>query len=112
MTAIASFEADFPGALSKGCLFHFAQSITRKVARLGLRPLVVPHWVTSLRGLTPTTGTSRVDAAIAKLADYFQSQWLPSQRQVSLWNHNRDEDNLRTTNHAEAWHRSLSSRFQ
>lgn len=37
MTAIDSFEVEFPGALSKGCLFHFAQCITRKVAQLGLR---------------------------------------------------------------------------
>lgn len=72
----------------------------------------MPHWTTSLKGQTPMTGTPRLEAAITEFGSYFERQWLVSPRQVALWNHFKDEDNLRTTNHAEGWHRSLSSRFQ
>ncbi|XP_042149033.1 uncharacterized protein LOC120836087 [Ixodes scapularis] len=138
MVAISTFEVTFPGAESKGCLFHFAHCVIRKMAQLGLRELygdiqrpafrrwarrlvslallperlVMPHWTTSLKGQTPMTGTPRLDAAITEFSSYFERQWLVSPRQVALWNHFKDEDNLRTTNHAEGWHRSLSSRFQ
>ncbi|EEC06854.1 hypothetical protein IscW_ISCW004796 [Ixodes scapularis] len=36
MVTISTFEVDFPGAESKGCLCHFAQCVIRKVAQLGL----------------------------------------------------------------------------
>ncbi|KAM7300072.1 hypothetical protein ISCGN_020636 [Ixodes scapularis] len=36
MVTISTFEVEFPGAESKGCLCHFAQCVIRKVAQLGL----------------------------------------------------------------------------
>ncbi|CAN7975167.1 unnamed protein product [Ixodes persulcatus] len=60
MVAISTFEVTFPGAESKGCLFHFARCAIRKVAQLGLRRLVMPHWTTFLKGQMPMTGTPRL----------------------------------------------------
>ncbi|CAN8013901.1 unnamed protein product, partial [Ixodes persulcatus] len=101
MVAISTFEVTFPGAESKGRLFHFAHCVIRKVAQLGLRRLVMPHWTTSLKGQMPMTGTPRLDAAITEFGSYFERQWLVSPRQEALWNHFKDEDNLRATNHTE-----------
>ncbi|CAN7994771.1 unnamed protein product, partial [Ixodes pacificus] len=105
VVTISTFEVAFPGAESKGCLCHFAQCVIRKVARLGLQRLVMPHWITSLKGQKPMTRTPRLDAAITEFSAYFERQWLILPRQVALWNHFKDENNLCTTNHAEGWHR-------
>ncbi|KAM7298552.1 uncharacterized protein ISCGN_019146 [Ixodes scapularis] len=130
MVTISTFEVAFPGAESKECLCHFAQCVIRKVAQLGLqlhsdpeRPafrrwarslaslallperLVMPHWITSLKDQKQLTGTPRLDTTITELSGYFERQWLISPRQVALWNHFKDENNLRTTNHAEGQHR-------
>ncbi|CAN7950882.1 unnamed protein product, partial [Ixodes pacificus] len=125
MVAISTFEATFPTATSKGCLFHLAQCVNRKMTQLGLRalyrddqqpafrrwarklvslallpvPLVRCHWFASLKGLMPLLGDPRLDSAIAEFAAYFEQQWLSSERHI---------DNIRTTNHVEGWHRSLS----
>ncbi|EEC06855.1 hypothetical protein IscW_ISCW004797 [Ixodes scapularis] len=105
MVTISTFEVAFPGAESKECLCHFAQCVIRKVAQLGLQRLVMPHWITSLKDQKQLTGTPRLDTTITELSGYFERQWLISPRQVALWNHFKDENNLRTTNHAEGQHR-------
>ncbi|CAN7938774.1 unnamed protein product, partial [Ixodes hexagonus] len=108
MVAISTFEATFPTATSKGCLFHLAQCVNRKMTQLGLRlvslallpvPLVRCHWFASLKGLMPLIGDPRLDSAIAEFAVYFEQQWPSSERHIVLWNHNAHQDDIRTTNH-------------
>lgn len=112
--------------IQKQTRFFFLQSLYRDTQDPALKnwirklaglahlpfPLVLPHWMSSLKALMPVAGNARIDAGIGEFASYFERQWLSSQGQIALWNHSDDSDNLRTTNHAEDWHRSLSCRFQ
>ncbi len=63
-------------------------------------------------GLTnpPWTGNVQVDANLTAFRDYYYRQWLPNRERVQLWNH-YERDGPRTANHAEAYHRGLSSVF-
>ncbi len=52
----------------------------------------------------------QVVANLTAFRDYYYRQWLPNRERVELWNqYERDEP--RTTNHAEGYHRGLSSVF-
>ncbi len=58
----------------------------------------------------PRTGDARVDANLIAFRDYYIHQWLPDRDKAELWNH-FDRDGPRITNHAEGYHRGLSSVF-
>ncbi|CAN7988539.1 unnamed protein product, partial [Ixodes pacificus] len=136
--AITSCKQQFRGVTTKGCLFHFGQCLTRKIASLGLQslyrdpvntafkdwvrkvvglallppPLVLPHWHNHLKSRQPVTGDIRLDRGLVDFGLYLGSQWLCSPTQVEQWNYYSDRDNLRTTNHAEGWHSSLRHKFK
>ncbi len=58
----------------------------------------------------PWTGDNQVDANLTTFHDYYFRQWLPNRERVEQWNH-YDQDGPRTTNHAEGYHRGLSTLF-
>ena len=37
LKAISAFKTEFPNVISKGCLFHFGQSLLKRLSRLGLK---------------------------------------------------------------------------
>lgn len=58
----------------------------------------------------PITNDATVDANIRGFCEYFSRQWLKNQQQVEIWNHYTNEG-PRTTNAAEGYNNSLSTKF-
>ncbi|XP_018494115.1 uncharacterized protein LOC108863913 [Galendromus occidentalis] len=126
VAVLKAIEDEFPLANRKGCHFHFAQSIWRKVQQLGLAPHYAEPGVKRLvrsctaLGLVPLDRIEdawlEIDAespsaehpAHEKLdafKQYFIETWLENDAIFprDLWNHYRNFG-ARTTNHIEGWH--------
>jgi hypothetical protein len=113
---IPAIRNQFPGALHRGCHFHFSQAVWRQVQTLGLvndyrnDPAVAEH-VRLLMALpfAPRNIVRNVfnqlqqsaPPQMAPLLAYYDNQWF---RNVStrLWNVFGIDD--RTTNEVEGWH--------
>ncbi len=130
---LTAFEAVFPEAEAKGCVFHFGQALVRKRGNLGIIPAynqvpAVVQWFRRLQSLCllpeylvlpvandllgnpPLTGNGQWDNAIQEFCNYFRLQWLRP-GYIRVWNHLSNDDGPRTTNHAEGWHNSLHLKF-
>lgn len=130
VSMLKSIEARFPTATVKGCYFHFAQCLWRKVQELGLSSHYGEPEVKRLikscaaLGLVPL---QRIDdawleidsdspgpehpahEAIEQFKEYFINTWLENDSVFprTLWNHYRNFG-ARTTNHIEGWHQGLN----
>ncbi|PAV82388.1 hypothetical protein WR25_15806 [Diploscapter pachys] len=113
-----------------GCLFHFGMALARNAHYKGLSPFTegssensdIIRWLDQLRALPflPATLISKVDAlralpvrpthpaysACKDFIEYFKSQWMSPEVRYK-WNKWLVFTD-RTTNLAEAWHRSLT----
>ena len=117
------------GIIIKGCFFHYAQCIWRKVQMTGLQipyrdnedirklarraaalPLVPEHqvedaWFHCLQDLDDTD----LPVDTTPFTDYIITQWI--ERDHTVWNHINTEG-PRTTNHIEAWHGKVKKKVQ
>ena len=123
LTLQQSVAICFPQAERKGCHFHYAQAIWRKVQNLGLQQLykeddefrcfinsvialafVPPTFVRvawrGLMGKAPAFG-NRED-----FFQYFQNTWLDGNFPIRMWNVHSLEG-PRTNNNTEGWHSKL-----
>ncbi|XP_060602402.1 uncharacterized protein LOC132755544 [Ruditapes philippinarum] len=116
----------FPGASLKGCGFHWAQAIQRRVQELGLmttyRHIEGVHQIIRKLLALPFLPGSDIPRAFKKLFDkvdvssqalvdlfeYVNDQWLEN----SLWSAEEwsvYRQTVRTNNETEGWHRRLNS---
>ena len=120
---VQSLALSFPGAAIRGCHFHFAQCLWRKVQRIGLveeykenpdfRDFIqrsaalafVPvnfvrvAWM-GVKAQMPD------DPRLMEYADYFDTTWMDGQFKLPMWNHHANTG-PRTNNHIEGWHNRL-----
>lgn len=111
----------FPGTRHRGCHFHFAQAVWRKVQSLGLakpyqedpRVKMFVRQSISLAFVPPTfvrvawrtlKSTAPAVTGASELSLYFEDTWLTGNYDISQWNHYQN-DGARTNNLKEAWHR-------
>ncbi len=121
----------FPQALVKGCHFHFAQNIWKKVKKYNLvslskqenvrrqianiiaLPLVPPNEVNNCMERI-IDELSNCDSKLDRLTDYVIKNYIEYPRfALNMWNH---FDNIgerpRTNNHLEGYHRQLNVRVR
>lgn len=121
LALIQAFLFVFPGVRHRGCHFHFAQAIWRKVQELGLAkayqedPTVTTfvRQTISLAFVPPTfvriawrslKVAAPLTPEIPRLILYFEDTWLLGNYDISQWNHHQSTG-ARTNNSKEAWHR-------
>jgi hypothetical protein len=125
----SAFEENFPEIVSKGCVFHFSQSLLRNVASEGLRDTysndnAFNHWVKrcfSLAFVPPESINSEwakiknakpILIGVDNFIDYFESTYLNENGMFprSIWNHYHTKG-PRTNNHVEGYHLKLKLVF-
>ena len=130
-TMVNAINNAFPQALVKGCHFHFAQNVWKKVKKYGLvtlakeenirhqigniiaLPLVPPNQVNNcMEGIIDEL--SNYDSKLLKLTDYIIKYYVEDSRfPISMWNHfDTIGERPRTNNHLEDYHRQLNARVQ
>lgn len=121
---IAAIRRVLPGASIKGCFFHYAQAIWRRVQHLGMVQLyngnpafrmLVRRF--SAMALCPLQLLDELWMAIINeqppgcqlLVDYMEHTWVGdgSLFPRNIWNH-FDGDGIRTNNHLEGWHNGFN----
>ena len=123
LALVQSLSLAFPGAALRGCHFHFAQCLWRKVQKLGLAEdyrekdeirdfiqrsaaisFVPPNFVrvawTGVKADMPD------DARVKEYVEYFDKTWMDGQFRLRMWNHYA-QTGPRTNNHLEGWHNRL-----
>jgi hypothetical protein len=115
LAAINSFRDNFEGIESKGCMFHFCQSLMKKMNNLGLKSDYendekLANWFKSLcclaivplnevellfeKMLAAQPTNSKVD----KFMDYFVATYFEGSYKVEMWNHFKTNGTPRTNN--------------
>lgn len=135
--ALKAFSSVFPGSEQHGCFFHFAQAIFRRIQRLGLqhRYETDADFALNLRHLSALAFVPLPDVEKAyttlinediippeaeELLTYFEDTWIgrktrqgrcPPSFPPDLWNcyHSVMNDEPRTNNCVEGWHRGFES---
>lgn len=127
---IQAIQVIFPNSNIHGCLFHFAQSLWRKVQVLGLSKLynenkevrnaikrTVALSFLPLHAINYAWKSIRLKApqnipALSLFFDYTSKTWLDNSAifPKNIWNHYQNF-NVRTTNHLEGWHNALNREF-
>ena len=117
----------FPDARIRGCLFHYAQALWRKVQTLGLvnrysddpafnrmvrrasaLPLVPPHlvdevWMTAMNEVNDPESTVFMDYVTDTWVDNISARFP-----IEVWTQYDNIDGHRTNNNLEAWHYALN----
>ena len=119
---------EFPKVTLKGCFFHFAQALYRRIGLLGLasqyktcvgtkdvcRQMMalaflpaeyVPMLFSTLKDRCSTGGVN-----LKKFAVYMEKNWINGWFTPADWV--RFCEFVRTNNHTEGWHRSLNAKFK
>ncbi|CAF0995283.1 unnamed protein product [Didymodactylos carnosus] len=131
MAALNSFSKTFPTAVIKGCQFHFAQNIWKKVKKYNLVQLAkeeeTRRELANILAL-PLLPPSRIDEAFSnivenisnisprflKLTDYILKTYVENPRfEVDFWNHfDLISVRPRTNNHVAGYHAQLNSQCE
>ncbi|CAF4465177.1 unnamed protein product, partial [Didymodactylos carnosus] len=129
--AINAINYVFPQALVKGCHFHFAQNVWKKLKKYGLvklskeenirreianiisLPLIPPNEINNCMERI-IDELSNINSKFDRLTDYIINNYIDEGRfSVDMWNH---FDNIgerpRTNNHLEGFHRQLNARVR
>jgi hypothetical protein len=134
-TLMLDFEAStlnvlqefYPDSKIAGCLFHFGQSLWRKIQSLGLEPAIrdsddAKKWFRRLCAL-PLVPTDHIDDAflwiqedapeipgISRMHDYMVDTWVDDSARFhrSIWNH-FETGRHRTNNCSEAFNSKINS---
>ena len=121
----------FPQASVKGCHFHYAQNIWKKIKKYNLvtlskeekirreianiiaLPLIPPNEVNHCME-NIIDELSDFDSKLEKLTDYVIKTYVEDGRfSLDMWNHfNNIGDRPRTNNHLEGYHRQLNARVR
>jgi hypothetical protein len=121
----------FPQALVKGCHFHYAQNIWKKVKKYNLvtlskqenirrqianiiaLPLIPPNEVNNCME-NILDELSDYDSKLNRLTDYVIRNYIDDARfSSSMWNHfDTVGERPRTNNHLEGYHRQLNARVR
>jgi hypothetical protein len=126
MAAINSFKENFPGIMSKGCLFHFVLSLMKKMNNLGLKSHYqndenVANWfkMVCCLSLIPIDEVNDFFLKILairpniqnteKLMDYFVGTYFEGSFDLAMWNHFDTKDTPRTNNNLEGYNLKLNS---
>ena len=124
LAMIQAVMAQFSFVSVKGCFFHYAQAIWRKVQTLGLQEEYksnpdVNEMVSKMLALSlcpiqfvRVSWSSIKSAApqvhnIDELCKYYKDTWLNGSFPIASWNHYATEG-PRTNNHVEGWHKKLN----
>lgn len=119
-----SLKLNFPSAKVKGCLYHFAQAIWRKIQSIGLQSsytddasykkffrkvislAFIPHIYVQVvwRGLE---AAAPQDNKVSAFSEYFKTTWLNGVYEIAEWN-TYNEEGPRTNNHIEGWHNKVN----
>lgn len=135
LAAINAFSYEFPGAVNKGCFFHFNQCLYRKITNLGMKTIYdnddkIRLWFRKAMVL-PLVPLNCVSDALSILicekpnvkeiedfCDYLLETWVgdPSEGfnnnfDNELWNHFETEY-VRTNNNLEGFHSKLNRLVQ
>ena len=121
---LQSISINFPAATVKGCFYHFAQAIWRKVQLSGLQisyqeeeefrkffrkvislALVPPRYLRL--GWAGLKAGAPADDRVAQFKHYFEETWLNGHYHISEWCVWGD-DGPRTNNHVEGWHDKIN----
>ena len=118
---------EFPQVTIKGCFFHFAQAVFRKIQNLGLKtsyvkdlgtkdicrrmmslPLLPEQCVEAeFRHLNEKCDESGIEA-LQRFGEYMRKNWIEGWFNPATWV--CFYDLVRTNNHVEGYHRGLNSR--
>ena len=113
----------FPGVIVKGCYFHYAQCLWRRIQGIGLSvsyrenadhrnwfpmllamPFVpVPHVKDAFQFVKNTAPDA---PHVRYFNDYFDRTWMNGQYPIEMWNFFK-YDGPRTNNHVEGYHTRL-----
>ena len=124
LAMIQAVKAQFSFVSVKGCFFHYAQAIWRKVQTLGLQDEYksnpdLNEMVSKMLALSlcpiqfvRVSWSSIKSAApqvhnIDELCKYYEDTWLNGSFPIASWNHYATEG-PRTNNHVEGWHKKLN----
>ena len=125
LATIQGIELAFPTTEVKGCFFHFAQALNRKISTLGLQVAyredqAVSSFVRQTVALAfvplrfvrlAWQGIKMTSPNIPNIDDfitYFEETWLVGNFTPSLSNvYYMDTSSPRTNNHVEGWHNKL-----
>ena len=123
LALVQSLALAFPGAVLRGCHFHFAQCLWRKAQKLGLaedykedadiRDFIqksaaiafVPVNFVRIAWMAVKQQMPD-DARLKEFAEYFDKTWIDGQFRLPMWNHYVN-NGPRTNNHIEGWHNRL-----
>jgi len=125
LAIIQAVELTFPTTEVKGCFFHFAQALNRKISTLGLQPAyrqnqdvsefvrqtvvlaLVPHRFIHLAWQAIKATAPAIDK-MNEFVAYFEETWLVGNFAPRIWNtFSSDASSPRTNNHLEGWHNML-----
>ena len=125
LATIQAIELAFPTTEVKGCFFHFAQALNRKISKLGLQAAYRED-ATFSRFVRQTVALAFVPLRFVRLAwqpikmsapnlprvdkfiSYFEAIWLVGNFSPRLWNvYETDSGSHRTNNHVDGWHNKL-----
>jgi hypothetical protein len=118
--AMNAFKRQFPTIKVMGCMFHFGQSLMKKVNNLGLKGIyqedpLFSSWIKQIFGLAlvpvdevrnlwniikeerPTV--RRVD----EIVDYFEGYYINGPFKIAIWNHFDTKGQPKTNNHLEGY---------
>lgn len=121
LALIQAMLSIFPGVRHRGCPFHFAQAVWRKVQSLGLAKAyqedpqikMFVRQTISLAFVPPTfvriawrnlKSSAPTATGVSKLILYFEDTRMTGNYDIEPWNHYQN-DRARTDNLKEAWHR-------
>ena len=125
LALIQAAEAQFPGATSKGCFFHFSQAVWQRVQQLGLQQAYrtdpsMSKFVSKIVALSfcpvrfvrvswiAIKANAPLLTNVDDLCEYFENTWLNGDFPLRSWNH-YDTDGPRTNNHVEGWHSKMNT---
>ncbi len=112
LALVQLLELEFPGAHIHGCYFHFAQSLWRKVQRLGLveeykEDAFVRRFVRVRVSWDGLKAEMPDDDKVKGYSEYFDQTWMSGQFAPRMWNYYA-HSGPRTNNHImEGWHNRM-----
>ena len=125
LAIIQAVELTFPTTEVKGCFFHFAQALSRKISILGLQPAYrqnqdvskfvrqtvalafVPRRFVHLAWQAIKVTAPAIDK-MDEFVAYFEETWLVGNFALQVWNvFSTDSSSPRTNNHLKGWHNKL-----
>ena len=116
-----SLKLNFPSAKVKGCFYHFAQAIWRKIQNIGLQSsynndasykkfsrnvisLACRYVQVVWRGLEVAAPQ---DHKVSAFSEYFKTTCLNGVYEIAEWT-TYNEEGPRTNNHIKRWHNKVN----